>query len=84
MLTPAMLGEWVVDARRRTFELVADLDDPGWDAYLRAQGHEFSDLVAGASAERAVHALAGMLLEREELVITADIEAAKILIRLHP
>ena len=28
MLTPAMLGEWVVDARRRTFELVADLDDP--------------------------------------------------------
>ncbi|PYQ21427.1 MAG: ergothioneine biosynthesis protein EgtB, partial [Acidobacteria bacterium] len=23
-----MLGEWVVDARRRTFELVADLDDP--------------------------------------------------------
>jgi iron(II)-dependent oxidoreductase len=28
MLTPAMLGEWVVDARRRTFELVADLGDP--------------------------------------------------------
>ena len=28
MLSPATLAQWVVDARRRTFELVADLDDP--------------------------------------------------------
>ncbi len=28
MPSPATLAEWVVDARRRTFELVADLDDP--------------------------------------------------------
>jgi iron(II)-dependent oxidoreductase len=27
MLSPGRLAEWVVDARRRTFELVADLDD---------------------------------------------------------
>ena len=27
MLSPATLAEWLVDARRRTFELVADLDD---------------------------------------------------------
>ena len=28
MLSPATLAEWLVDARRSTFELVADLDDP--------------------------------------------------------
>jgi len=55
-------------------------EDPRYKAGVRRA----IDLLGQDRAKRAVHQLAAILLERTELVVTTDTEAAKILIHLHP
>jgi Peptidase family M41 len=65
-------------------QALACLDGPEWRAYLQARMVEVGGLIHQDHAERALHALAGMLMERTEVAIATDTEAAEILIHLRP
>jgi hypothetical protein len=54
------------------------------DPRVRSAMERLADLIYQEPAEPAIHALASMLMEREELVIAADTEAARLLVSLRP
>jgi len=54
------------------------------DPRVRSAIEQVADLIFQECAKHAVHSLAALLLEREELVIAAGTEAAKLLVSLHP
>jgi hypothetical protein len=64
--------------------LGSELPDELVAAQFDATGKRLADLLHQERTESAIHALAGMLLEREEVNAYTEPEVAKLLIHLHP
>jgi len=67
---------------RAALALLCDLDESERDSHLQARGLEIGELLRQDHAQHAVHVLAGMLLEREELDAYTDIDVSRLLVRL--
>ena len=86
-MRPAFDGDVTHPGCKRDLEVVARLlgsADPFTDPRYLAASRRVADLLHQERASRAVHALAAMLLEREEIAIAADVEAAELLASLRP